>query len=316
MDRESHRIVSLIPSATEIVSALGARPQLVGRSHECDWPAGIEAAAVCSEPRIDVRGSSREIDQRVRVALEDALSVYRVFESQLERLQPTVIVTQTQCDVCAVSLSDVEQAVERLTSCAPRIVSCAPNTLADIWDDFHRVGAAIGRADAATRLVLDCQQRLGRIQALCAQADRRPVVACVEWLDPLMVAGNWIPELVEIASGTSLLAEPGVHSPWINWPSLRDADPDVIAVMPCGFDISRSMRELELLAGLPGWSELKAVRNGRVFVTDGNQYFNRPGPRVVESAEILVELLHPGLADFGHEGQGWVRWDSRGSALD
>jgi iron complex transport system substrate-binding protein len=303
-----NRIISLIASGTEIVSAIGHGDELVGRSHECDFPPSVESLPVCSEPRIEIDVSSGEIDAQVRAAVGDALSVYRVFVDQLNDLRPTHIVTQSQCEVCAVSLNDVQQAVCEMIGSQPEIVTLAPMDLRDIWEDIRRVAAALGDVQRGDDFVHELQRRIKQVQAATAAVTARPKVVCLEWLDPLMSAGNWVPELVELAGGIPLLCESGKHSPYFGWNDLRRVDPDVIAIMPCGFDIARTSRELALLTENPAWKELNAVREGRVYITDGNQYFNRPGPRVVESAEILAEILHPSLAEkFGHHGTGWVR---------
>ena len=303
------RIVSLIPSATEIVAALGFENQLVGRSHECDFPASVAALPACSSSRVDPAAPSREIDDRVRTIVSEALSVYRVDTSLLERLAPTHIITQTQCEVCAVSLADVQRAVGELVRCRPEVVSLEPMALPDIWRDIHAVAASLGAAERAERLVDALTARLADLRARTAPLDRRPVIACIEWIDPLMHAANWVPELVDIAGGTVMTGEAGRHSGYLEMAELLDRDPDVIAVMPCGFDIERSLQEMRALTSHAGWADLSAVRTGRVYLTDGNQFFNRPGPRVVESAEILAELLHPDTCDFEHRGTGWIPWD-------
>ena len=302
------RIVSLIASATEIVCALGFEESMVGRSHECDFPPSVEKLPVCSSSKVDVDGSSRAIDDQVRAIVADALSVYRVDAALLDDLAPTVIVTQTQCEVCAVSLKDVEQAVCELVASEPKIVSLEPMDLGDVFRDIRTVAAALGRPERAERLNAGLTARLDAIRERSSGLGARPVVACIEWIDPLMHAENWVPELVEIAGGTVMVGEPGRHSGYFEFERMIEADPDVIAVMPCGFDIPRTAAEMPPLAAQPGWSELSAVRNDRVFLTDGNQYFNRPGPRVVESAEILAELLYPEVFDFGHRGSGWTEW--------
>ena len=302
------RIVSLIASATEIVCALGFEESMVGRSHECDYPPSVEKLPVCSSSKVDVDGSSRAIDDQVRAIVADALSVYRVDAALLDDLAPTVIITQTQCEVCAVSLKDVERAVCELVASEPKIVSLEPMDLGDVFKDIRTVAAALGRPERAERLNAGLTARLDAIRERSSGLGARPVVACIEWIDPLMHAENWVPELVEIAGGTVMVGEPGRHSGYFEFERMIEADPDVIAVMPCGFDIPRTAAEMPPLAAQPGWSELSAVRNDRVFLTDGNQYFNRPGPRVVESAEILAELLHPEVFDFGHCGSGWTEW--------
>jgi iron complex transport system substrate-binding protein len=304
-----HRIVSLIASATEIVCALGFEDQMVGRSHECDYPPSVLRLPQCTSPKFDVEGASRDIDGRVKAIVEQALSVYRVDARLLEDLKPTHIITQSQCEVCAVSFKDVERAVCEMTSTRPAIVSLEPNSLGDVWQDIRRVASALGEPSRAEELIDQSISRMEAItrRALAAQAS--PTVACVEWIDPLMAAGNWMPELTVMAGGVNLFGEAGKHSPWMTWEELVSKNPDVIVVTPCGFDIKRSLEEMHLLSGRPEWAGLKAVGASRVFVADGNQYFNRPGPRLVESLEILAELFHPDLFHFGHEGAGWVRYN-------
>jgi len=309
-----HRIVSLIASATEIVTSLGFEDQLVGRSHECDFPPSVERLPVCSEARIDVDGSSREIDDRVKSALTDATSIYRVFEDVLHELQPTIIITQAQCEVCAVSLKDVERAVCNLVDSKPRVVSLEPMRLADVWKDIITVGEALGarkRAEEFVKAQMSCMQAIsGAIEKqLGSPESSRPTIACIEWIDPLMAAGNWVPELVEIAGGTDVLGRAGRHSGYLTFEQLAQADPDVIAVSACGWGIARTRAEMAPLAKHPGWASLKAVRTDRVYLTDGNWYFNRPGPRLVESAQILGEILHPQVFAPSFEGRGWVRFD-------
>jgi iron complex transport system substrate-binding protein len=301
------RIVSLIASATEIVAALGFEEQLVGRSHECDYPPSVQRLPACSAPRIDVNGTSRQIDDRVKDVLRSALSVYTFHTDVLDRLAPTHIITQTQCEVCAVSLKDVEKAVCEMVASRPQVVSLEPMCLADVWTDIRRVAEALAVAERGEELVASLQRRLEVVSAGVSSLDDRPTIACIEWIDPLMCAGNWVPELVEIAGGRDVLGTAGKHSPYITWDDLRRADPDVIAVMPCGFDIARTQSEMHVLTERPEWRSLQAVREGRAYLTDGNQYFNRPGPRLVESAEVLAEVLHGGRINFGHEGAGWVR---------
>ncbi len=302
------RIVSLIASATEIVSALGMEDRLVGRSHECDFPPSVLNLPVCSSSKVNAAATSREIDRQVGKIVSQALSVYRVDGALLDELAPTVIVTQTQCEVCAVSLRDVEKAVHERVRSEPQIVPLAPMSLGDVFDDIEAVAGALGISERGGQLVAQLQERLEAIHSAAAVLETRPAIACIEWIDPLMHAANWVPELVEIAGGQVIAGEPGRHSGYFDFEDLLAADPDVIALMPCGFDIRRTRDESPVLPTLPGWEDLRAVRNRRVFLTDGNQYFNRPGPRVVESAEILAELLHPDIFDFGHQGSGWIPW--------
>ncbi len=322
MSTAAPRIVSLIASSTEIVHALGFGDQLVGRSHECDFPESVKLLPAVTEPKFPVEGSSYEIDQRVKAILQEGLSVYRVHAEQLRALRPDVVVTQSQCEVCAVSLRDVEQAVcdwmEMLTPRAgarppegvtrPKIVSLEPNALADIFRDIRRVATALDAPERGIELAASLERRIAEVSERARDAGGLPTVAAIEWIDPLMACGNWMPELVELAGGANLFGIAGKHSPWMSFDAIREQDPEVIVVLPCGFDIPRTREEMPLLEQQPAWSELRAVREGRVAIADGNQYFNRPGPRVVESLEILAEILHPGAIDYGWKGQGWEPW--------
>ncbi|XSG81870.1 MAG: cobalamin-binding protein [Methyloligella sp. ZOD6] len=302
------RIVSLIASATEIVCALGARDRLVGRSHECDYPPDVLQLPQLTEPKFPVAGTSYEIDQRVKAIVQEGLSVYRVDADALEKLDPDVIVTQDHCEVCAVSLSDVEDAVCAFSKSGAEIVSLHPDSLDDIWSDIRKVAKAIGDEEAGEQLIAGAKARMAGIAETAAKAETTPRIAMIEWVDPLMGGGNWMPELVEMANGVDFLAKPGEPSPWVEWDDIARQDPEVIFVHPCGFDIDRTLEEMPLLEGKPGWHDLKAVRDGKIFVADGNQYFNRPGPRVVESLQILAEILHPDLFPPSFEGKGWVRY--------
>jgi len=304
------RIVSLIASATEIVCALGCEDQLVGRSHECDFPESVRRLPVCTEPKFAVEGSSYQIDQRVKAIVQESLSVYRVDGERLRDLEPDVIVTQAQCEVCAVSLREVERTVCAWLSQCPKVVSLTPNALADVWADIVRVAEALGCPERGAELNRRLQQRMHAIVEKTKDLPRRPTVACVEWIEPLMAAGNWMPELVALAGGVNLFGSAGKHSPWMTWDELVTADPEVIFISPCGFDIPRTLQEISLFTARPEWPRLRAVRGGRVFVADGNAYFNRPGPRLVESLEILAEILHPEAFAFGHHGTGWCRPDA------
>jgi iron complex transport system substrate-binding protein len=305
------RIVSLIASSTEIVCALGLMDQLVGRSHECDYPPAVKRLPQLTAPKFNITGGSDEIDRRVKTFAEEALSVYRVDAAELERLRPTHIITQTQCEVCAVSLKDVEAAVCEMVSSRPRIVSLEPNALADVWGDIRRVADALDISERGDALVSSLQQRMEMIGSRARGIARRPTVACIEWIEPLMAAGNWMPELVEMAGGVNLFGETGRHSPWMTWQEVVAKDPDVLFVSPCGFDVPRTRDEMRWLTQKAEWSQLLAVRSGRVYLADGNQYFHRPGPRLAESLEILAEMLHPYEFDFGHQGTGWVRFDEK-----
>ena len=303
-DTANLRIVSLLPSATEIIDCLGLTPALVGRSHECDYPASVKDLPVCTEARLDSNKKSGQIDADVKSLMQKALSIYKIKIEVLEQLKPTHIITQDQCDVCAVNLPEVEKAIAQLTDSNPQIISLQPKILKEVWQDISRVAKAL---EVEAQPVLDRLQ--GRLKAIDDKVEvlvtEKPTVVALEWTEPLMVGANWIPELIEIAGGKPLLSNRGEHSPYLFWETLIDIDPEIIVIMPCGFDLERTVQESEILTKHPAWKTLKAVKQKKVFVTDGNAYFNRPGPRLVDSAEILAEIFHPDLFNFGHKGKSW-----------
>ncbi len=309
------RIISLIPSATEIVATLGYGRCLVGRSHECDFPSHITNLPICTEPKFDPVGTSAEIHDRVTDLLTSALSVYRVKTELLAELRPTHIITQAQCEVCAVSLSDVEQAVaDLIKSAAPeekqpqiQIVSLQPECLADLWTDMERVANTLRQTSTPaddTSAMDTISQLKSRIYSI-ESSDPVPKIACIEWTDPLMAAGNWIPELVALAGGHDCLGKAGRHSDWMTWEDLKVADPDIIVVLPCGYDIAQTRQATSEMETNPIWQQLTAVKNNRVYLTDGNQYFNRPGPRLVDSWEILAEIIQGTPINEERHSAGW-----------
>ena len=302
------RIVSLIPSATEIVTQLGFGESLVGRSHSCDFPAAVKALPACTSPSFDPNGKSKEIHDRVSELLHRGLSVYDVDVKLLQKLQPTHILTQDQCEVCAASLADVQKAVAHIIEPQPEVISLKPQVLADLWDDLRRVAISLDPINGNAIADLTIAQLQGRLQDCLKKVPAKlpqPTVACIEWTDPLMGAGNWVPELVSMAGGHPLFGHVGRHSPWIAWEDLTAADPDLIIVMPCGYDLSEGRQAIKHLDQMPPWQSLKAVKDGRIFVVDGDQYFNRPGPRLVDSLEILAEILHPDECSFGYAMKAW-----------
>jgi len=294
------RVASLLPSATEIVCALGARDLLVGVSHECDFPADVAGLPALTRARLAPVTKSRAIDAEVRAVLQDALAVYEIELDRLAAARPDLIVTQDLCDVCAVSLDDVRAAVARLARRDDiRIVNLHPMRLADVWADIARVADALARPEAGARLVSGLCARVAAIEARAAACHGRPRVLAIEWIDPVMVGGMWMPELIALAGGTPLVTRPGEHAPTLTRETLADLAPDVVLVKPCGFPLERTLAELDALAAALPWGEWAAVRAGRVYAADGNAYFNRPGPRLVESLEILAACTHPGaFADF------------------
>ena len=300
------RIVSLIPSATEIVAALGHGDDLVARSHECDHPPGVEALPPLTAPKVPLEGSSREIDNRVRALLDEAMSVYDVDVERLNALQPDLILTQSQCEVCAVSLSTVERAVANRIEGTPTVVALEPRSLADVRGDIRRVAAALGCPQRGDRLVQQMRDRMQAVSNAVAPADPadRPTVAALEWIDPLMGAGGWVPTLLEAAGGTPVFAHRRAD---LN--ALHDADPDRIVVMACGFGLARTDAEMDVLRTDRRWTALRAVQTGHVYLTDGNHFFNRPGPRLATSLDILAEILHPNrfhaAFDRSHQDTAW-----------
>lgn len=300
------RIVSLLPSATEIVAALGVLDHLVGRSHECDYPPEVQHLPICCWPRIDVSQSGAEIDRQVQDRLRAGLSVYEVDSALLRELRPDVILTQTQCNVCAVTPQDLEAALAHGHH-NPTVIDLRPQRLEQLFGDIHMVAMALHTPNRGHELVVELRGGFESLRLQTSKLRRKPTVVCLEWFEPLMTAGNWVPELVEIAGGQNLGAEPGQHSPCFDWQQLLAADPEVLVLMPCGWGIERARTEARMLTSDPRWTQLSAVRAGRVFVADGHQFFNRPGPRLLESAQILTEILHPEACEFGHRGRNWKK---------
>ena len=286
--------------------AVGCGPSLVGRSHECDFPPFVEALPVCTATKLEKGLTSRQIEDRVQEIVRQGLSVYEVHAERLRTLKPDVILTQSQCAVCAVTPADLEESLADWVETPPVLLSLAPDTLGDVWEDLRRVGAAVGASAAADRAVDELNARLDRLRRRSAGRDGRPRVAAIEWIDPVMAAGNWVPELVQAAGGEPLFAAVGQHSPWLDWEDLVTADPDVIVFMPCGYRIAQTLADLPALTGRAGWRDLTAVRSGRVYAVDGHHFFNRPGPRLIESAEILEEVFDNASGDPSRHDERWV----------
>ena len=285
---------------------MGLRERLAARSHECDFPADVLSLPQLTEAKFKVEGSSAEIDARVREIVRDGLSVYRVDGEALKALEPDVIVTQDHCEVCAVSLSDVEAATCTWTGQEGRHRLAAAGTPPPTSTPTSRaLPARCGVPEAGERLVAEMRTRLEAVRGRVA-GRARPRVAFIEWVEPLMAGGNWMPELIEAAGGRNLFGLAGKHSDWMRWEELVAADPEVIVVAPCGYGLARCLEELPLLEAKPGWADIAAVRTGRVYFADGNAYFNRPGPRLADSAEMLVEMIHPEVAEPVHKGTAWV----------
>jgi iron complex transport system substrate-binding protein len=301
----ARRIVSLLASGTELVAALGLGDRLVGRSHECDHPAWVKRLPALSRPAFDIHGTSAEIDTRVRERLHAGLPLYEVDEAALAALAPDIIITQTHCEVCAVSPSDLAHGVAAKLE-RHQVVALATGTVEGILEGFARVAEVLGAGEAGRSLVANIRARLAAVAARTGPLPR-PRVACLEWIEPLFEMGNWGPEIVEIAGGQSLLSAPGAHSTTLPFEALQKADPEIIVVAPCGFDLTRTLAELPALTDRPGWRNLAAVRAGRAFAADGNFYFNRSGPMLFDTPAILAEMLHPDQFPPRHEGTIWCR---------
>ncbi|MDB9540760.1 cobalamin-binding protein [Anabaenopsis tanganyikae CS-531] len=305
MANSSVRIVSLIPGGTEILDALGLTNHIVGRSHECDYPPEIKNRPVCTQARWNYHQQSRKIHDDINDLLQSALSIYEIKTDVLEKLQPTHIITQDQCDLCGVTLADVEKAFASLVHTSPQIISLKPHLLEDVWQDIERVSDIFG-VDSVHVLenlearVTICQRKLQGLSST-----ELPTVACIEWTDPLIIAANWIPELVNLAGGQSQFSVKGQPSSSISWEALLKSNPDIIIFIPCGFDLNRTRQAAQLFIQRPDWEKLHAAQSGRVYLADGNAFFNRPGPRLADSLEILAEILHPEIFNYGYKGTAW-----------
>ncbi|WP_135820487.1 cobalamin-binding protein [Halostella litorea] len=286
-------VVTLLPSATEVVYALGVEP--VGVSHECDYPPEAAAKPSMNRSRVNPEASSAEINEQV-VEAERTGGVYEIDVAALDAADPDLVVTQGICDVCAVDEILVERAVDGIDA-NPEILASDPHCLADLYDDVRRIGAATGREARAAELVESLQSRVAAVEERAALASERPRVAVLDWMEPPMVAGHWVPELVDIAGGEYGLADPGERSRPREFAEVAEYDPEVLVAAPCGFDLDRTTRNAGELTDREAWGDIAAVRDGRVHAMDGNHYMNRPGPRLVDTLEHLAGLLHPDLFD-------------------
>ena len=300
------RVLSLLSSTTEIIYALACGDRLVGRSHECDYPEEVSELPICTIPKFNVDGTSREVDDEVKSLVQSALSIYYINEKLLKELKPDIIFTQSQCEVCAVSVSDVENALKNITGLSSRVISVEPNSVEDIFNDILTIAEILNVRKKGKELVELIKAKIDSTEKIVYQKSS-PSVAAIEWIDPLMAAGNWVPQLIRVAGGKNLFGEVGKHSPWMKYNDLVEQDPEIIIVMPCGYDIKKSLIEIKTLESKKGWGSLKAVRNRNVYITDGNQFFNRPGPRIIESLEILLEIIHSDFSESKHIDSGWIK---------
>lgn len=285
------RICSFLPSATEIVYALGLGDALSGITYECDFPPEAQQKTVVVNTRLVNSSSSPEIDRQVSEFMDRGESLYRVDLEALQGIQPDLIITQDLCRVCAASPGDLAQALETLTH-APRVLSLNPRTLRDVWNDIRAVGEATGRSREAGALVEELERRVATIQRAMSSVTRRPRVLCLEWLDPPFVGGHWVPEMVTLAGGIDVMGRTGEPGFRVAWEKVLGTEPDVVVGMPCGYGLERTLEEFKHTQFPPGWKDLPAVRRGRVYAVDGSGYFSRPGPRLAGGVEILAHAFH------------------------
>ena len=287
------RICSLLPSATEIAFALGLGDDVVGVTHECDYPHDARQKPIVVRSLIDANPmSSAEIDGWVSERLRGNPSLYGIDEDKFREAAPDLILTQELCEVCAVDYNEVAAAAKSLKEPAT-ILALSPHCLTDVLRDIERVGAVTARADAARALVQRSHERIERVRQTAARSNTRPRVACLEWFDPVYAAGHWVPEMVESAGGFDVLGRREEPSARVEWTQVLDSVPEIIVLMPCGFELRRTIQESAVLRKLPGWNHLPAVKNGHVYTVNGSAFFSRPGPRLVDGLEILARIIHP-----------------------
>lgn len=292
------RICSLLPGATEVIAALGLADELVGVSHECDYPPQVRNKPIMVRPSIHPdRTSSPDIDRHVRAALESNQRLYALDETLFMRAEPDLVITQDLCHVCAVTPDQLERAISGLPA-QPVLLTLNPTNLDQVLMDIECIGAATGKEREARTLTASLRNKLQSVKERVAQARERPKIACLEWLDPLYNAGHWVPEMVALAGGIDTLGIAGQPSRQITWSQLLTTEPDLVVLMPCGFSIERTLQEVDRLTSYPDWHRLPAVRNDCVYAVDAASYFNRPGPRLVEGVELLAALAYPDL--FGN----------------
>lgn len=301
------RIVSLLPSATEIVCELGLGDRLVGVTHECDWPPFVRDLPKVTSTAIPQDCSSREIDTLVRERLKSEKALYSLNLDELRQLGPDLIITQALCDVCAVAESEVQAAACVLPG-QPKVVNLEPMTLHEVFESMLLVGRAAGFVEQAEAAVSRLQARVRAVEERTAAIENRPRVVFLEWIDPPFCAGHWTPQLVRIAGGTEAIGQEGTPSRTVAWSEILQADPDVLVIACCGFDVPRIMEDMPILARQAGFRELKSCRDGRIYLIDGSAYFNRPGPRLVDSLEILANALHPQIYPIPQGTNGVTVW--------
>jgi iron complex transport system substrate-binding protein len=292
------RIVSFLPSATEIACALGLGDRLVGVTHECDYPEEVKGKPVVVRNALPIEQmSQKEIDVAVSERMRQGKSLYEIDEQLLRQLEPDLILTQDLCQVCAPSGNEVSQVLRALPK-VPEILWLTPRSIAEIEDNVRSLGMATGHSREAEALIERGRARLKKIKTVTENLEQRPRVFCMEWVDPVYTSGHWVPEMVRIAGGVDELGKEGADSVRISWEEVVRYQPEVLVVMPCGFNLAQVVEQTPRLFDYPGWSQLPAVQNGRVYAVDANSFFARPGPRVVEGTELLAHLIHPSQFDW------------------
>jgi iron complex transport system substrate-binding protein len=306
------RIVSFLPSATEIVFTLGLGEQLIGVTHECDYPPEARSKTVVVRNVLPLETMTQvEIDQAVAERIHSGQSLYQIDESLLQELAPDVILTQNLCQVCAPSGNEVSQVLNALAK-KPQIVWMTPRSLAEIEQNIRELGEVTGHSQQAEKLIEDGRARMDQIAELARSVSHRPKVFFFEWLDPIYCGGHWVPEMIKIAGGVDELGQEGADSVRIPWADVVKWAPEVLVIAPCGFNLEQVRAQVPQLFALPGWSDLPAVRNGRVYAVDANSYFARPGPRVVDGTELLAHLFHPDLFDWHGSPESFRRIEATG----
>ena len=301
------KIITLIPSATEIISFLGLDSQLVGVSHECDFPEKVKTLKKLTKTDIKTNVSSYNIHLQIEKILENSLSVYKVDENSLKYLNPDVIITQDQCNVCAVNLSQVKKITSSYLKKEVDIISLKPRSLKNIFENIEYVAKKLNVFNALNKFKIN--KLLNRVTDVRQKKKSLKSVICIEWCNPLMAAGNWIPDMVKIAGGNELVGINDKNSHWIDFKTIRDFNPEVIIFMPCGYNLLQTQRDVaSLFENNANWKNLSAYKNKKLYLVDGNQYFNRPGPRIVDSLEILAEIFNPDVFNYGYKGTGWINY--------
>ena len=301
------KIITLIPSATEIISFLGLDSQLVGVSHECDFPEKVKNLKKLTKTDIKTNATSYDIHLQIEKILENSLSVYKVDEKSLKYLNPDVIITQDQCNVCAVDLSQVKKVTSDYLNKKVDIISLQPKSFKNIFENIEDVAKKLNVFNALNKNKIN--KLLNRINDVRQRKKSSKNVICIEWCNPLMAAGNWIPDMVKIAGGNELCGINKKNSHWIDFKSVRDFNPEVIIFMPCGYNLLQTQRDVAyLFEKNANWKNLSAYKNKKLYLVDGNQYFNRPGPRIVDSLEILAEIFNPDIFNYGYKGKCWINY--------